>query len=87
MAQIEVIKQDPETFAVTVTINTTTVHIVTLKHDYYQKLTGGKAAPERLTEKSFEFSFQLVECSSDCWCRILSDSADCVTHRAVMQSR
>ena len=55
MAQIEVIKQDPETFAVTVTVDTTTVHIVTLKHDYYQKLAGGKAAPEKLIEKSFEF--------------------------------
>lgn len=55
MAQIEVIKQDPETFAVTVTGDATTVHIVTLKHDYYEQLAGGKAAPEKLIEKSFEF--------------------------------
>ena len=55
MAQIEVLKQDPETFAVTVTINVTTVHIVTLKQDYYEKLAGVKAGPEKLIEKSFEF--------------------------------
>jgi hypothetical protein len=55
MAQIKVIKQDSETFGVTVTTHTTTVHTVTLKHDYYQKLTGGKAAPDKLIEKSFEF--------------------------------
>jgi hypothetical protein len=55
MAQIEVKRQDAETFAVTVTADTTTVHTVTLKHDYYQKLAGGKISPEKLIEKSFEF--------------------------------
>ena len=55
MAQIEVKKQGPETFAVMVTANTTTAHTVTLKHDYYQKLAGGKVSPEKLIEKSFEF--------------------------------
>ncbi len=55
MAQIEVTKQGPETFVVRVTANTTTVHTVTLKNDYYQKLTGGKVPHEKLIEKSFEF--------------------------------
>ncbi len=55
MAQIEVTKQGPETFAVTVIAANTTVHTVTLKNDYYQKLTGGKVPHEKLIEKSFEF--------------------------------
>ncbi len=55
MAQIEVIRRDPETFAVTVTADRTTVHSVTLKNDYYQKLTKGKIPHEKLIERSFEF--------------------------------
>jgi hypothetical protein len=55
MDQIEVTKQGPETFAVTVISKTTTAHTVTLKDDYYRKLTGGKTSPEKLIEKSFEF--------------------------------
>ena len=55
MAQIAVARQDAETFQVTVTGNTRTVHTVTLKEAYYQKLTGGKVTPEKLIEKSFEF--------------------------------
>jgi hypothetical protein len=55
MAQIDVTKQGPETFGVTVTTKTTTAHTVMLKHDYYQKLAGGKVSPEKLIEKSFEF--------------------------------
>lgn len=55
MAQIEVRKRDPETFTVTVTTRTTTVHTVTLKQEYYHKLASGKTTPENLIEKSFEF--------------------------------
>lgn len=55
MAQIKVIKQGPETFAVTVTTRTTTVHTVMLSDDYYRKLAGDKITPEQLIEKSFEF--------------------------------
>jgi hypothetical protein len=54
-AQIEVVKRDSETFQVTVRARSTTVHTVTLKHDDYQRLTGGKTSPETLIEKSFEF--------------------------------
>jgi hypothetical protein len=54
-AQIEIVKQDSETFQVTVRAKSTTVHAVTLRHDDYQRLTGGKVTPEKLIEKSFEF--------------------------------
>jgi hypothetical protein len=54
-AQIEVVKQDSETFQVTVSAKITTVHTVTLRRDDYQRLTGGKVTPEKLIEKSFEF--------------------------------
>ncbi len=55
MPKIDVVKKDSETFEVTVTASTTTTHRVTLKLDYYQKLTSGKVSPETLIEKSFEF--------------------------------
>ena len=55
MAKIKVKQQDTETFEVTVRETTTTIHTVTLDHDYYQKLTEGKVSPEMLIEKSFEF--------------------------------
>lgn len=52
---ITVKKLDDRTYEVTVQAGTTTRHIVDLDPDYYQKLTGGRAAPETLVEKSFEF--------------------------------
>ncbi len=55
MPKIDVVKKDSETFEVTVTASTTTTHRVTLKLDYYQKLTSGKVSPETLIERSFEF--------------------------------
>ena len=55
MAKIKVKQQDTETFEVTVRETTTTIHTVTLDHDYYQKLTEGKVSPEMLIEQSFEF--------------------------------
>ena len=54
-AQIEVVKQESELFQVTVTAKTRTVHMVTLKNAYHEKLTGGKVTPEKLIEKSIEF--------------------------------
>ena len=55
MAKIKVKQKDTETFEVTVRETTTTIHTVTLDHDYYQKLTEGKVSPETLIEQSFEF--------------------------------
>ena len=55
MTRIDVVRQNSDTFEVTVKANNPTVHTVTVKDGYYQKLTGGKVSPERLIEKSFEF--------------------------------
>lgn len=52
---IKVEKVDDQTFDVTVEGHTTTTHKVTVKPDYYQKLTNGKVPPETLVEKSFAF--------------------------------
>jgi hypothetical protein len=52
---IQIVRKDPETFEVEVKAAGTTTHTVTLKADYYQKLTHGAVPPERLIEKSFEF--------------------------------
>lgn len=54
-AKIEIVKQDSETFQVTIRAKSTTVHVVKLGHDDYQRLTAGKVTPEKLIEKSFEF--------------------------------
>ena len=54
-AKIEIVKHDSETFRVTLRAKSTTVHTVTLRHDDYRRLTGGKVTPENLIEKSFEF--------------------------------
>ena len=55
MAAIEVVLKDAETFEVTVREAVTTTHTVSLKTDYYQKLTEGKVTPETLIKRSFEF--------------------------------
>jgi hypothetical protein len=55
MADIHVTRKDDETFEVTVRDATATTHTVTLTDDYYRTLTGGKATPEQLIEKSFVF--------------------------------
>ncbi|MCK4391268.1 MAG: hypothetical protein KAV83_13640 [Desulfobacterales bacterium] len=55
MAEIRITSKDDETFEVTVRESTTTTHTVKLTKDYYQNLTGSKAPPETLIEKSFEF--------------------------------
>ena len=55
MAEIKVSRKDDETFEVIVRESTTTIHMVRLASDYYQRLTGGKVTPETLMERSFEF--------------------------------
>ncbi len=55
MATIDVVLKDAETFEVTVRGVVTTTHTVSLKTDYYQKLTEGKVTPETLIKRSFEF--------------------------------
>ena len=42
-------------YQVTVEGAATTVHSVTVRPEYLQKLTGGRASAETLIEKSFEF--------------------------------
>jgi len=46
---------DSTSFEVIVEGQTTTTHLVTLTHLYYQKLTNNQVTPELLVEKSFEF--------------------------------
>jgi hypothetical protein len=52
---IRVQKTGETTFQVTVDGNPSTVHTVTVSHDYWQKLTGGRVSMEMLVQKSFEF--------------------------------
>ena len=52
---INVESLDDRTFKVTVQQETTTTHTVTVDPVYCQKISGGKASPENLVEKSFEF--------------------------------
>jgi len=53
MAQVEQI--DETTYKVTVDGPPTTTHRVTVRPEYYQKLTGGRVPAERLVERSFDF--------------------------------
>ena len=46
---------DSTSFEVIVEGQTTTTHLVTLTHLYYQKLTNNQISPEMLVKKSFEF--------------------------------
>ena|SRR2546426_166551 len=43
------------TFKVTVEQRTTTMHTVTVRPEYWQKLTGSRVGAETLVEKSFQF--------------------------------
>lgn len=52
---ITVERLDDETFRVTVNLRTSTVHTVTVGAADYQRLTGGRAAPEDLVTASFRF--------------------------------
>jgi hypothetical protein len=55
---------DNTTFEVVVDAGTTTTHKVTLKSDYYEKLTNQRVTPEVLVEKSFEFLLERESNSS-----------------------
>lgn len=53
---IEIEKQEEGRFIVTVSEgHSKSEHLVTIKPDYYQTLTGGHATEEELVRKSFEF--------------------------------
>ncbi len=53
MAKVK--KIDETTFEVTVEGGRTTTHRVTVRPEYYQKLTAGRVPPETLVAKSFDF--------------------------------
>jgi hypothetical protein len=50
--------KDEDTYSVTVTGISTTIHTVTISDLIHTKLTGGKISKETLLEKSFEFLLQ-----------------------------
>ena len=52
---IDVRKVNEITFQVSVGGRTPTEHTVSAPRDYCEKLTGGRASPELLVERSFEF--------------------------------
>ncbi len=52
---IRIERIDDETFRVTVRGDVTTQHEVSASPSYCEKLTGGRASPEILIERSFEF--------------------------------
>ena len=55
-SRIEVARTAPGKFRVTVNEpDGQSSHLVSLKADYYQRLTGGKVREENLIEQSFEF--------------------------------
>ena len=56
MIDIETV--DEETFELRVSGQTSTTHTVTLRRDYYEKLTAGRVDAETLVRKSFEFLLQ-----------------------------
>ena len=58
MEKINVKKISETEFLVSVNAGTSTQHNVTLSGPYYQKICGGKAEPEVLIEKSFEFMLE-----------------------------
>ena len=55
MSAITVTKLDETKYRVVVESGSRTEHQVTLQQAYFQKLTGGRATPEQLIERSFEF--------------------------------
>jgi hypothetical protein len=54
-AMISVDKLENDRFKVTVESNTTTTHVVSIKPDNYQELTGGESSHEELLRESFQF--------------------------------
>ena len=55
---ISITAKDEDTYSVTVTGISTTIHTVTISDLIHTKLTGGKISKETLLEKSFEFLLQ-----------------------------
>jgi hypothetical protein len=53
--EIDVQRINETTFQVGVGGRKPTVHTVSIPQAYYEKLTGGRASPELLVERSFEF--------------------------------
>lgn len=64
MADISVVEIDSNTYQVTVSAQTTTMHMVTVQTDYAQKLTNGRISNTELLKKSFEFLLQRESNSS-----------------------
>ncbi len=58
MADIGVLEIDSNTYQVTVSAQTTTMHMVTVQADYAQKLTAGHISNTELLKRSFEFLLQ-----------------------------
>jgi hypothetical protein len=58
MADISIEEIDSNTYQVTVTAQTTTMHMVTVQADYTQKLTSRNISNTELLKKSFEFLLQ-----------------------------
>lgn len=58
MADIGVVEIDSNTYQVTVSAQTTTMHMVTVQADYAQKLTAGHISNTELLKRSFEFLLQ-----------------------------
>jgi hypothetical protein len=58
MTDISVVEIDTNTYQVTVSAQTTTMHMVTMQTDYAQKLTDGRISNTELLKKSFEFLLQ-----------------------------
>ena len=55
---IDITTVDGETFEVRVSGQKTTSHTVTLRKEYYEKLTAGSVDADTLIRKSFEFLLQ-----------------------------
>lgn len=64
MADISVVEIDSNTYQVTVSAQTTTMHMVTVQTDYAQKLTNGRISNTELLKKSFKFLLQRESNSS-----------------------
>lgn len=64
MTDISVVEIDSNTYQVTVSAQTTTMHMVTVQTDYAQKLTNGRISNTELLKKSFEFLLQRESNSS-----------------------
>lgn len=64
MTDISVVEIDSNTYQVTVSAQTATMHMVTVQTDYAQKLTNGRISNTELLKKSFEFLLQRESNSS-----------------------